>query len=304
MPSLHELRELRPYRDEPRQLPSGAPGKVGFLKLRFTRDGARSILRELDRRTPLMAQKALYWDEALPGLPGVIMISTAGGVLQGDRNRVEIIVEDHAQAHVTTQSATKIQEMDANYATQEQLVRVGEDGYLEYLPDATMPYRHARYVSATRLEVAASATCLYAETLTSGRKHYGTGERFAYDLLVSTVEAVRPDGRPLFTERFVVEPQRQDPRHVGVMGPFDVFANVLLLTPPAQAARILAAVPAHAEAGGSLASGASLLPNEAGLVFKVLGHEVGPVQARVREFWALVRQTVLGAPIPEPLAEN
>ena len=164
-------------------------------------------------------------------------------MLQGDRNRVEIIVEDHAQAHVTTQSATKIQEMDANYATQEQLVRVGEDGYLEYLPDATMPYRHARYVSATRLEVAASATCLYAETLTSGRKHYGTGERFAYDLLVSTVEAVRPDGRPLFTERFVVEPQRQDPRNVGVMGPFDVFANVLLLTPPAQAARILAAVP-------------------------------------------------------------
>jgi urease accessory protein len=45
-------------------------------------------------------------------------------------------------------------------------------------------------------------------------------------------------------------------------------------------------------------AGASRLPNDAGLVYKVLGKETEPVKARVRAFWALVRQQVAGAAIP------
>ena len=46
-------------------------------------------------------------------------------------------------------------------------------------------------------------------------------------------------------------------------------------------------------------TGASLLPDDAGLVYKVLGMETEPVKAMVRAFWQLVRQEVAGAPIPE-----
>ncbi len=67
--------ELAPYRDEPAQLPSGSPGKNGLLNLSFARDGDRSVLARIARRAPLHAQRALYWDERLPGLPCVYMIS-------------------------------------------------------------------------------------------------------------------------------------------------------------------------------------------------------------------------------------
>jgi len=45
-------------------------------------------------------------------------------------------------------------------------------------------------------------------------------------------------------------------------------------------------------------SGASRLPNRAGLVYKVLGMETEPVKATVRAFWDLARLQVLGAPVP------
>jgi urease accessory protein len=45
-------------------------------------------------------------------------------------------------------------------------------------------------------------------------------------------------------------------------------------------------------------AGASRLPHEAELVYKVLGTETEPVKAMVRAFWTLVRQEVTGAPIP------
>jgi urease accessory protein len=50
---------------------------------------------------------------------------------------------------------------------------------------------------------------------------------------------------------------------------------------------------------GELAmAGASRLPNDAGLIYKVLGPENQPVRAKVREFWVLVRRVVLDEPIP------
>jgi urease accessory protein len=49
-----------------------------------------------------------------------------------------------------------------------------------------------------------------------------------------------------------------------------------------------------------LAFGACRLPNDAGLIFKVLGRETAQVKAKVREFWGLVRREVTGADLPAP----
>jgi urease accessory protein len=45
-------------------------------------------------------------------------------------------------------------------------------------------------------------------------------------------------------------------------------------------------------------AGASRLPGNAGLSYKVLGTATKPVKSKVWAFWALARQEVLGAPIP------
>jgi len=112
--------ELAAFQDEPPQMASGAVGKSGFLHLGFERRGDRTILADLDRRTPFMAQRALYPDPEMPDLAWIFMITTTGCVLQGDRLALEVTVAPEARAHVTTQSATKIHSMDANYAVQTQ----------------------------------------------------------------------------------------------------------------------------------------------------------------------------------------
>jgi urease accessory protein len=295
--SLQHAPELAAYQQEPKQLPSGSFGKCAFLRLGFEKRGERSVLADLERRAPLIVQQALYWDEEMPSLPCVYIISNAGGILQGDRYAIEIELGRDAQAHVTTQSATKIQEMDANYAAQTQEIVLHENAYLEYLPDPLIPHKHARFITHSRLTIAPTATLLYSEILMAGRKYYGNGELYEYDVFSSTVSAERPDGTALFTEKYVVEPRRHPVRRVGVMGGFDVFANVVLLTPKEHADRIFEQVPAMFDLKQQCAAGASRLPNEAGLVYKVVGMETAPVRAKVRQFWSLVRQQVVGAPV-------
>lgn len=294
--------ELLPYLAEPSQLPSGTPGKTGYLQLGFERQGERTILRKLARKVPLLVQQALYWDEAMPDLPCVAIISNAGGIVQGDRYSIEIELGPKAQAHVTTQAATKIHVMDQNYASQTQHIRAADGAYLEFLPDPMIPHRHARFLTHTTLSVAPTATVLYAEVLSAGRKYHEEGELYQYDLFSSFVRAEREDGRELFVEKFVIEPARDPVRRLGVLGPYDVFGNAILLTPPACADQIFEQLPASAEATQEIACGAGRLPNDAGLIYKVLGQETEPVRAKLREFWSLVRTTVVGAELMKEFA--
>ncbi|MBI1324409.1 urease accessory protein [bacterium] len=273
-----------------------------MLRLKFENRGTRSILSFSERRAPLLVQRALYCDEGMPEMPVVYVITNSGGILQGDRYAIDFEIGENACAHITSQAATKIHEMDANHAAQTQEIVLHEGAYLEYLPEYVIPFRHSRFQTKTNIRIAASATLIYSEILAGGRKHYGTGESFEFDLFSSTVAARRLDGQDLFVERFVIEPAKFPVSGIGTMSGFDVFGNVILLTPRENAEAIYSQIQPTWNRETSCFSGASLLPNDAGLIFKVLGKDTAVVRHEVREFWSRVRPQIKGQPVPPPFA--
>jgi urease accessory protein len=297
---FHSPMEFAPFGDEPPQMRSGAVGKSGLLRLGFERRDGRTILAELGSRTPCLAQRALHCDDALPDMAWLFTITTTGCVLQGDRLTLDVSLGPGARAHVTTQSATKIHSMDANFALQTQTFAVAEGAYLEFLPDPLIPHRQARFASDTRITIDPSASMLCSEIVQPGRRHHHPDECFGVTLLSLATAAVRPDGAPLFSEKLLIEPLRNPMRQAGVMDGFDVFGNVILCTPPDCAERVLAQVDAEVDHERGLAFGACKLPNDAGLIYKVLGRETAQVRAKVREFWAIARREITGAAIPAP----
>jgi len=294
-----EVSEFARHSDDRGELPGGGSGKHGVLEMEFARSGDRSVLAHLHRRAPLLAQQALYWDEHLPAMPCVFVITTSGCVLQGDKLDLSISLGPGSMAHVTTQAATKVHQMDAGFAEQSTRLEVADGAYLELLPGPVIPHRHSRFLTSTTAAIAATGTALIAEIVAPGRKHHG-GELFHYDLYSSALRITRPDGSELAAEKFVSEPWRYPVHQAGVMGEFDVLGSVTLASPP----QITEAVLEQADSGfdrrrGCMA-GASRLPNDAGLVYKVLGMETEQVKAKIREFWQLGRQAAVGAPIPSP----
>lgn len=290
--------ELAAYRDEPPQMRSGAVGKSGYLRLGFERRDGATILADLESRAPYLAQRALHCDEALPDMAWLFVITTAGCVLQGDRMALDVGLGPGAKAHVTTQSATKVHAMDANHARQVQAFTLGEGAYLEYLPDPLIPHRDSRFASETRITIAPTASLICSEIVQPGRLHHRPDECFGMSVLSLATSATRPDGRLLFAEKLLIEPRKNPIRQTGVMDGFDVFANVILCTPKDKADRIHDRIGADVDLKDGIAHGACRLPNEAGLVYKVLGRETGQVKAKVREFWTVARDEIAGAAIP------
>lgn len=292
--------EMAPYLSQPDAMYVGCPGKHGYLNLGFELDAeGKSILRELDRRAPLIVQQELYFDEEMPGLPCVYILSSGGPNVDGDRYVQNFTVGKDACAHISTGAATKLAEMKRNYSGMTQKIVLHEGAYLEYLPEPIIPCRHTRFICDTLMQVHPTATAFYSEIYMPGRKYYNGGEIFAYDILSVFTHAERPDGEQLFREKFIIDPAREDLRQIGMMHGFDVFANVIVVTPQESAAKIYDATTPIYDPSIPLATGITHLPNNAGLLFKVLGAEPGPVKAAVREFCSSVRMAVKGVPIPK-----
>lgn len=296
----HAPAEFAAFSAEPPQMKSGAVGKSGLLRLGFERRGNRTILADLESRTPCLAQRVLHCDDALPDMAWLFMITTSGCVLQGDRLALEVSLAAGARAHLTTQSATKIHSMDTNYARQTQLFTLDEGAFLEFLPEPLLPHRNARYASDTRIIIHPGASMLCSEIVQPGRKYHHPDECFGLTLLTLASSASRPCGTSLFNEKLVIDPVRNRMRQAGVMETFDVFGNVILCTTPEIAERVHARASAEVDMDNGIAYGACSLPNDAGLIYKVLGRETAQVQQKVRDFWEIARQEITGATIPPP----
>lgn len=291
-----DAREMQPYLAPPSAMYVGAPGKHGYLRMGFELDkNGKSILRDLERRVPLIVQQELYFDRIWKELPCVYILSSGAANVDGDRYQQDIYLKKDSFAWVSTGAATKLAEMKHNYSGMRQHITLEEGAYLEFMPEPVIPCRDTRFICDSDLVVHPSATLFYSEIYMGGRKYYKEGESFDYDILSVCCKGLRPDGSKLFREKFVVEPKRLlNPRQLGIMGNFDVFANVIVMTPPDKAEEIYARTDAYLDKAEKLAGGITRLPNGAGLLFKVLGVESGPVKKAVREFCSIVRESVKG----------
>lgn len=197
---------------------------ISIWVLKLDGDG-KSIMRDLDRHAPLIVQQELYFDEGMPEMPCVYILSSGGPNVDGDRYEQHFVVREGAYAHISTGAATKLAEMRYNYSGLKQVFELEENAYLEYLPEPTIPCRHTRFIADTAIRIAPSATLFYSEVYMSGRKYFDGGETFQYDILSVCSHAERPDGEQLFREKFIIRPGACPPGTLGAMNGYDVFCQ-------------------------------------------------------------------------------
>jgi len=71
----------------------------------------------------------------LPSMAFLQIMSSSGGIVQGDRYQIDISLKNNAIVNLTTQGATRIYKMNTNFATQSVNVFVDEGCYFEFIPD-------------------------------------------------------------------------------------------------------------------------------------------------------------------------
>lgn len=290
-------REVQAFDTPVALLGVGSSGKVGLLDLELAPvGGATRVVRQF-QQMPLYLYHPIYLDPGRPDLAFIFLLQGGGGMLQGDRYRLDLTCQPGSAVHFTTQAASKIYRMEHNFATQIINLSAGADSYVEYLPDPVIPYRDSRFYQRFRVSADPSASLILGETLLPGR--VARGESHAYTLYYSDLEVRSPDGSLIFADRIVFDPAELSPRSPSRLGPFDVLSTFYVISrrrPPQELAGALH--DALAEQVTVLA-GVSTLPNEAGVVVRLLGPGSLEIARAFNLAWNTARQLLIGVPAPD-----
>ena len=288
--------EVLEYGSNLSQLGVGSAGKLGaiILKLELEPQRQKTVLKEQYSKVPLYTQRVLYLEESLPSMAYLYIISPSGGVLQGDRYRIDITLSKNALFHLTTQGATRIYRMDKNYATQVVNITVGEGCYFEFIPDQIIPYRNSRFYQKVMLNVHDNATMVYSELLVPGR--VASGESFDYDICYLKTNARNQDGELRFIDIAILEPKKRILKNSGVLENFDVVGTVYILAPANHIKELNSLINSMIESYPKVYGGATILPNSSGVMVRLLGPFASDVRDVIIEVVRITRKEILHAP--------
>ena len=298
------------YADESlAQAPAGGPGKNGLLEATFARrsDGPTRMIR--DRvKVPYHLTGTLDTDPA-PGLTTLVAQEPTGGVAQGDRHRMRIESREGSRAHVTTQSATKVHSMDANYAHLDASLRVQSGSYLEYLPGPTIVNEDARCLQTIEIDLADDSRAVVADVLVpDGLSDH---EPFGFDHYHARVEAEH-NGRLVCADAVDLRPSERDPRDPASVGAYGVVGSLYVFAPASSAndgstdaegtgdglETLVENVRDRISGREAVEAGVSALPHDVGAVVRILGDREADVTGTVRAAWDETRRRLLGVGAP------
>jgi urease accessory protein len=315
-PPLHGGWRLQPAHFEPDRVPPevaryggastglavGSPGKVGILELGFERRGGaatqRTELVHHFQKVPLQIMRPLYFDESRPDIPYTYVMTTGGGVLHGDRQRIDLHFGVDTTAHVTTQAHSKLYRMEGGYATSLLNIDAAAGAYVEYLPDPVIPYAHSRFYQRTRVTLDPTATLVLGETLYAGR--LSRGERHEYDVFAADLEITRPDGRPVLIDRARLVPEGGRVDSLAVLNDCDIVSTLFVLTPLVGATELADLL--HVALGDAIVDdtlfGVSVLPDAVGAWVRIAGDDTVTMAELNRIVRSGTRAWLTGRPAP------
>ena len=231
----------------------------------------KTRISRLLTRAPFLVQKALYPDSSLPGMAHVFLMSSAGGILQGDRLEIDIVAGRGSSSRIMTQAATKIYKMDKRYAVQNVAISVSEACYLEFIPYQIIPFKSSRFFQQVDITLGQNSTVVYSETVSAGRT--ASGENFDFDICFLKMAARDGNGKLMFADAAKLEPGKIELEQL--FGGKTIWSTIYILTPKpdGMSTRIDAAIKNQ-----SMLAGRSTLPHDCGLVIRMLDDSIDKIR--------------------------
>ncbi|MEI6075930.1 MAG: urease accessory protein UreD [Verrucomicrobiota bacterium] len=222
-----------------------APAKInyaekGYALLEVASVGGESTVISAYASTPLKlltprARGASVW---------AFTSSFGGGLVAGDRTRLELHLARNTRSFLGTQSATKVYrntgQGTSSHATSAMLA---EGSLLVFAPDPVQPFAHSSYGQRQEFRLAAGSGLALVDWFSSGR--LACGERWAFTRLESRNE-IFLEGERIFLDAVSLNPAGMPPAASHTTGRFNCFALLLLAGEPLKnaAADLLAEVAA------------------------------------------------------------
>jgi urease accessory protein len=265
-------------------------GRDGFLRLRFARSGASTILAQSRFSLPLQALTPLSLEN---GASYLMLLNPTGGVLGGDHLVTEIVQEAGTHVCLTTPSATRIYRTADKPAILETVIHLGDGATLEYSPDHVIPHAGSALRQSLRVEMARGSRAIILDSMASGRVAHG--ERWCFKEIDSRTE-VYACGRPAYINRTRIVPATKRPDQLGWMEEFDYMSCLGLFADGFTRWNEVSAVLNEELNSAQNVCGGATLVSRGGCVARFLARSASDMTLANRTLWDAARELLAGLP--------
>jgi urease accessory protein len=217
---------------------------AGEACVRAVRRGEETILSHVRANSPLH----LLTPRTTPATAWVVAATFGGGLVGGDRIRLELRVESGARLLVSSQASTKLYRSPGTVTRQTLHAHVAREAVLAVLPDPTVPFAGSSFEQRQQYHLDAGASLAALDWMTSGR--YATGEHWLFDRYTTGTD-ISCDGRAIFHDRMSLD--ERDGALIDRMGQVAAYALMVIVGPAFQqlASELVAATARQPAARGA-----------------------------------------------------
>ena len=284
-------KEILQYDGDIAQMNVGKSGKIGYLQLELQNDveKQKTIITHKKTQVPLYVQKALHYDMDYPSMAHIFILSPSGGILQGDRYRMDVELKNNAISHLTTQGATRIYKMDSNYATHMVNINLKNNSYLEFIPEQIIPYKNSRFYQKTQLNIDDSSTVVYSETIVPGR--IAMGEMFDFDVCYLKTDGTLNE-KIQFRDSSLLIPKKQKIKSLTMFDDKTILTSVYLMTKK-PTKKINDLINEMFFQLPDISGGSSIMPHNSGVSIRILGNSSEDQKTTIYEILKIIRKEIL-----------
>jgi len=235
----------------------------------------KTVIKNLLVKPPLLIQKAMYPDIKNPNTAHVYIMSSACGILQGDKLKIDIKASENSNGHITTQSATKIYKTENQMPSQIINILVEKESFLEFLPKQIIPHKSAEFYQKVNIKIDQSSTLVYSENISCGRIAHG--EEFDFKSLIFRTNAVNEKDEILFSDAMNIEPKKRKAIFKNLYGKKKIFSTIYVVSKVLDNEKLdneinLILQNAH------IIGGVSQLPNDSGIIIRMLSDSIDEIE--------------------------
>ena len=119
-------------------------------------------------------------------------------------------------------------------------------------------------------------------------------ESFEYDICYFRTHCVDQEKKTRFLENTKIEPKNQRLKNFGILGDYEIVGTIYILTKKEKTSELEGKINENI-LNSKVSCGTSILPDESGIVVRILGNETEDVFEMVFKILEMCRKKILGA---------
>jgi urease accessory protein len=268
----------------------------GVLELEFCRDAQRTYIHRQFASYPFHVCRPHYLTDDPPGLATLYTQSLAGGIFEKDRLNTAMHCGPGSMVHCTSQASTIVHSMSDGDASHRVEIEIENDAFVEYMPDPVILFPSAHFSSSVAINITPSGELILCDSILS---HDPLGKNGVFRQLKSELVVRDEAGTLLACDRFLVSGTTFLSQSPGICGSYSAFGSIFFISRSSHKEVMIDAIRSGLDRLSGIYGGVSRMPNECGIVTRILASNAHSMRSGINAVWSSVRCMRFGtAPRP------